>query len=74
MRNADDQTTVTLSVGDESERDVRRTFKIETITPAVDDEEFWALVDDTGMPRLILTLEEFEEIHGTFDSDGEEST
>ena len=65
MSNTDDQATITLSISDEDGQKNKHTFEIETITPANDDDEFWALLDDSGMPRLILTREEFEEMYGT---------
>lgn len=72
MRDTDGRMTVTLSVEDGEERQVERTFEIESITSAVDDDEFWALLDDDGMPRLILTLEEFEKIDRASGFHGEE--
>ena len=66
MSTTDDQTTITLSINDEDGQENKHTFDIDAITPANDDDEFWALLDDSGMPRFILTNEEFEEMYETF--------
>ena len=65
MNNTDDQATITLSISDEDGEKNKHTFEVEAITPANDDDEFWALLDDSGMPRLILTREEFREMYET---------
>ena len=62
MSNTDVQTTITLSISDEDGQENKHTFEITATTSANDDDEFWALLDDRGMPRLILTNEEFEEM------------
>lgn len=66
MSNTDGQTTITFSISDEDGQENKHTFEITATTPANDDDEFWVLLDDSGMPRLILTNEEFEEMYGTF--------